>query len=325
LPFLVTQNWLAVWLIIGLNGARAFMANLSNPAWTALVADIVPEAMRGRYLGSRNMIMGLAALVVAPLAGRIISVGNRWADGRPVGYQMIFGLAFCLGMVATFSFQRLAEPASLDRSKTIHHKGDLRRTLRHAPAFVGFVISAFVFNMSLQLAAPFFNVYLVKVLGGTTSMVGVLASVNSFAALFGQRVFGRLLDRKGDIWVQLVTGLAIPILPVAWIFYTSPWQVTFTNLLGGFSWAGYNLANFNLLLRLTPEQQRPRAVALYQTAVFSSAVLGPIMGGHLADAMGFRFVFALSGSGRLLGILLFWFLTVRLLRREKVADPGVAL
>ena len=62
-------------------------------------------------------------------------------------------------------------------------------------------------------------------------------------------MFGRLLDKKGALWVMLVCGFTIPVLPLGWIFITAPWQVGIINTLGGFIWAGYNLANFNRQFR----------------------------------------------------------------------------
>ncbi|MBE2224934.1 MAG: MFS transporter, partial [Anaerolineae bacterium] len=145
---------------------------------------------------------------------------------------------------------------------------------------------------------------------------------SSLTALFGQRVFGRLLDTRGSIWVMLVCGFTIPVLPLAWMFITAPWQVGLINTLGGFIWAGYNLATFNLLLILTPDEQRPRAVALYQTAVFSSAVVGPLLGGYLADAVNFQLIFGLSAIGRLIGMFLFVGFTVHPYRRAEGLVAG---
>ena len=314
-PFVIVQPTLAIGIIIILNGLRAFMGNLANPGWTSLVADLVPNAMRGRYFGSRNTAMGIAALVIAPLAGRIISLGNEWSDQPHLGCQAIFFLAFLFGMVSTFSFQRIEEPPASEAQQTEHHRGDLRRAIRQTPGYVGLVLSAFVWNMALQVAAPFFNVYLVNAFNSSTTTIGLLASVSSLTALVGQRVFGRLLDVRGAFWVQLVTGFLIPGLPLAWVFITADWQVGVINTFGGFLWAGYNLANFNLLLTLTPDEQRPRAVALYQTAVFSSAVIGPLLGGFLADGVSYQLVFGLSAAGRLLGMVLFTLFTVRLVKR----------
>jgi len=105
------------------------------------------------------------------------------------------------------------------------------------------------------------------------------------------------------------------------LLVTAPWQVTFINATGGLLWAGYNLANFNLLLELTPDEQRPRAVALFQTIVFASAVCGPMLGGYLADLVSYRLIFILSGIGRLVGITCFLFLAARPALRKGRGAP----
>ena len=98
----------------------------------------------------------------------------------------------------------------------------------------------------MQIAAPFFNVYLVSKLGANTTMVGLLASVTSVFALISQPWWGRVTDRRGNLWILGVTGLLIPFLPLAWAVVDAPWQVVFINIGAGILWTGYNLANFNL-------------------------------------------------------------------------------
>lgn len=317
IPFFIDTPTLAIGFIIVVNGIRALATNLGNPAWTALVADLVPNAIRGRYFGSRNTAMGLASLLIAPLAGLIIRLTNDQFGWPYLGYQSVFILSFLSGMVATINFGRIPEPEASRPIRQEHHRGDLRQALRRSPGFIGLVSSAFIWNLALQIAAPFFNVYLVSEFGASTTMIGFLASVSSLTALAGQQVFGRLLDRKSAFWVQLVCGFTIPLLPLAWLLITAPWQVTIINSFGGLIWAGYILANFNLLLQLAPDEQRPRAVALYQTAVFSSAVLGPFIGGYLADAVSFKLLFGLSGIGRALGMVVFLVWVARPAKRSQ--------
>ncbi len=321
LPLFGFDPALAIVLIIMLNGLRAFMDNFSNPAWTAIVADIVPRAMRGRYFGQRNVAMGMATLICTPVAGWLISTANHWSNLPVLGYQLAFTITFGVGMLSTLSFHRISEPEAESQTTTRHHRGDLRRAIKKSPGFLGLIISAFVWNMALQIAAPFFNVYLVNGLGATAYMVGLVTSVSSMSALVGQPIFSRLLDHRGALWVQRLTGLLIPFLPAAWMLITAPWQVAIVNIFGGMLWAGYNLANFNLLLELSPDEQRPRAVALYQTAVFSSAVLGPMLGGYLADAVSFQLIFGLSAAGRIVGMLIFLWLAARPARQNGKGLP----
>jgi MFS family permease len=316
IPLVTRRPELAIVLVVLLEGARAFTSSLANPAWTELAADLVPPEQRSRYFGSRNVAMGLAALIIAPLAGRLIQVVNQQLAGPLPGYQLAFFLAFLFGILSTVSYQRIVEPPAR-RAVAEHHRGDLRRALRAAPLFLGFVASAVLWNLSLQVAGPFFNIYLVQELGAGAAVVGTLAAASSLTSLLGQRHFSRVQDRHNALWVLLVTGLLIPFLPLAWALTTASWQVALINMASGFLWAGYNLANFNELLELTPDEQRARAVALYQTAVFGSAVLGPLLGGYLSAALGFRVVFVLSGIGRFLAILLLLLFVARPLRRQQ--------
>ena len=185
--------------------------------------------------------------------------------------------------------------------------------------FVVFTAVTLIWNLALQLAGPFFNVYLVQDMGASAAMVGIVTAVNSVSGLVGQRWFGRSYSRLGDMGIFRITGLVIPILPVMWAVITAPWQVGLINGLGGFMWAGYNLAQFNLLLALTPAKGRERFTAIYQTAVFLPAFFAPLIGAWLADMLGFRAVFILSGAGRLVATLLFIYLVGARSRAAKEA------
>jgi predicted MFS family arabinose efflux permease len=286
------------------------MGNFCNPAWTSMVADLVPAQSRARYFGKRNVAIIAASILAAPIAGRVIKSLSGVGPFPHLGFQAIFFLSFAVGMLSTASFARIPD-ASVSEASATKPSGFPLRALLSDRRFAGFAASAFVWNTALQVSAPFFNVYLVSGLGASAAMVGLLTGISSVTTLLGQLAFGRITDKKGDAFVEVLTGLLIPILPISWIFVTSPRQVALINTASGILWAGYNLASFNILLKLTPDDHRPEATALYQTLVTSSAVIGPLIGGALADSIGYKAVFAVSGAGRLVGILLFIALVLR--------------
>jgi predicted MFS family arabinose efflux permease len=234
---------------------------------------------------------------VAPLAGGIIA----WA-GFPRGWEIAWLLAFLLGLGSTFSYARIPEPrpAPAAAAKT----GGAVRLLDDTN-FLLFCGTALLWNLALYGASPFFNVYLVENLGGSALWVGILVAVAGVLELAGLSYFGPLIDRRGAKWVMVIGGLGIPFLPWAWVFVQAPWQIIFINVAGGFLWAAYNLGALNLLLSISPDQKRPTYAATYQSAVYLSAFMGPLMGGFLAQAYGYRLLFGLSGAGRLLSTLLF--------------------
>lgn len=306
LPLAVAAPLAMVWSIIVLNALRAFAMSFPNPAWTAMTAELVPGKLRGRFFASKNIAMGVMAFAAGPLGGLLVRIGTGTGGAvhASSGYQLVFALSFLVGMVATVCFWKIPDPPFHRPEEGFRLRG-LLRSVTEVRMFPIFLISGFVWNTGTQIAGPFFTVCMVRSLHATAYEVGVTAGAAALLALAGQYVFGRMVDRRGSVAVQLFTGFLIPLLPLPWIWATRPWHAAIMMGLGGFFWAGYNLANFNLLLELTPERYRARAVAVYQSVVYASAVIGPLVGGAIVDAAGFAPVFVITAVGRLAGSIIF--------------------
>lgn len=245
--------------------------------------------------------MGLGGLVSAPIAGYLI--GRTSGLG---GWEMAWFFTCALGFAATFFYARI--PGSLQgpaRAREMARPASMRQVLADRN-FVVFCLAGLIWNLSVMVAGPFFNVYLVKELQATATWVGILSAAVSIGGLAGQLAWGSPVDVRGPKWTLVASGAVIPLLPWAWLFVTQPWQVLFINLPGGALWAGYNVASLNLLLAISPEDRRPRYAAVSQGLVFLSAFVGPLVGGAMTDAWGYKPLFFVSGAGRLLATLILW-------------------
>jgi MFS family permease len=292
----------AVYVAMAFSVSRDALSNLANPAWVALSADIVPLAWRGRYFASRNIAMSIGAMITTFAVGAFITqIGSGY-----IGYELALGLAFALGLVSTYSFSRLREPKIVTPPPAGRESlSDLLRNLRSHPEFLTFCAVTAVWNISLNIAGPFFTPYMVEELKASALEIGFLSVVTSLAGLPAFRLFGNLADRWGPRRVQFITGLIIPLVPWLWMLSRQPWHLIPINVASGFLWAGYNLAAFNLLLTLTPAARRARYSALYQIVVTISLALGAALGSIVATQWGYFAVFFVSGVGRLVAALLF--------------------
>ncbi|MBN2550434.1 MAG: MFS transporter [Anaerolineales bacterium] len=267
-----------------------------------MTADIIPLEGRGRYFAARNIVMAIAGMLCVYLAGEWIT-----RAGQPVGYQMVLAAAFVLGMISTFSFSRLSEPppGPIPYPKTPLAPVKIWQEVRSYPAFLALAGTAALWNFSLNLAGPFFNIYMVEALSASPAFVGIASIVSSLAGMFAQKKSGELADRWGPRRVQLISGLLIPIMPIFWVFINQPWQTLPVNIVAGVLWAAYSLSSFNLLLVLTPAEQRARYSAIYQVIVTVSLAAGAAVGGLMVENWGYPAIFIASGAGRLLAALLF--------------------
>ena len=291
----------AVYGVMALRGARSFAVQAANPAWTTLSGQIVPPHLRGKYFASRNIAKQISALLIVPLGGWLID-----RLGFPLGYQLSFGLAAVMGFAALAAYARIPfetpqrdqPPEESDAGKEIWENTTAQRN------YWTFCATSVCWTFSVQFAAPFFSVYLVEVLGATAGIVGTLTAIQNLAALPGQVLYGRWLDRRGIKWTYRLSGLIIPVLPWMWLLATGPWGILPVRIGTGFLYAGYNLASFNMLLLITPRSHRTRYIALYRTIVQSAAAVAPLLGGLVVERFGFVPVFVVSGLGRLISGLL---------------------
>ncbi len=292
-----------VWVAIALSVTRDAFGNLAFPAWMSVTADVVPMEGRGRYFGSRNFVMGIAGMLVVLLVGELIT-----RISIPLGYQIAFSLAFALGMVSTFSFSHLRDPKGSSfpiKAATSFSLGSIIQDMRDHPIFLALSLVMAVWNFSLNIAGPFFNVYMVSNLKFTASMVGIASIVTTVTSLLVQRRVGRLSDRWGSRKVQLLSMLVIPILPLAWIFATNFWHVVVINAVSGVLWGAFNLVSFNFLLSLTPDAQRARFSAFYQILAMLALAGGAAVGAWVVTEWGYWAIFFCSAIGRLVAAILF--------------------
>jgi len=321
LPF-IFKGELLIWAVILFSVIRSAGGNLAFPAWMSITGDIVPMQGRGRYFGSRTLVMVAASILTTYLVGEFITL-----VGSPQGYQLSMGLAFAVGLASTFFFARIqlpdqrisspvakAEDGSMSISLPIMWK-----ELRATPLFLTFCFASALWNFFINVSGPFFNVYMVQNLQFTAAMVGIAAVSASVSKIFIQKKVGELSDRWGPGKVQMIVMFLIPILPIMWVFVTQLWQVVLLNVFGGFLWGSFELVSFNFLLQLTPDDQRARYSAIFQVIVTLALAGGAALGSSIILWWGYQGVFLISAFGRILAAVMFLNL-IRQMNKKK-AEP----
>jgi MFS family permease len=318
LPFALGGQFL-IWAVIMLSVIRSAAGNLAYPAWVSLTGDLVPLDGRGRYFGSRSFAMVVAGMLMTYMVGEFIT-----RVGSPQGYQLSLVLAFGVGLLSTYSFSRIKDQQA---KQPVHSSmsvslPEIWRDLRAGPVFLLFCFASALWNFFINVAGPFFNVYMVQNLQFTAAMVGITAVSTSVSKMLIQKKVGELSDRWGPGKVQMVSMFLIPVLPLMWVFITQLWQVVVLNLIGGVLWGAFELVSFNFLLQLTPDALRARYSAIYQIVVTVALAGGAALGSSIILAWGYTGIFLVSCIGRIVAALFFLRL-IRILARQNQVVPVV--
>ncbi len=292
--------------IIVLATLRITVGSLGTPAWTSIQAQMIPHGIRGKYYANRNVILNIAGLATTVIAGRILGVSF------PFNYQTLFIIAAILGLTSTALFTRIPIAEAVPKGRAAKAKISLkqriarfRELLRSDRNFAVYCGTSLVWNLGVSVAGPLVSIYFIRELYGPEGFWAVVTGASILGGILCQRYWGRLADRFGQKNVMSVAGLGAVAIPFLWFSAPHYSLAVLVNFWAGFSWGGYNLAAFNLILEITPDENRSMYVGAYNTLMGIATFAGPLVGGFLAEAIAIRYVFLLSFALRGLGLFLF--------------------
>ncbi|MBL7159958.1 MAG: MFS transporter [Candidatus Aenigmarchaeota archaeon] len=281
IPFLFAGNlW---WLMFFVCLFYSFSA-FTSTAWTSWIADLVPEKIRGRFFGKRNMFIDSATFFSALLAGwYLASIKNTIG-----GFSIIFLISLFFGFVSIYFLAKIPDV----KQKTSHHK--TRFSFAHFIHGVeehkdhsNFVIFMTLTRFAVSFVSIFFTVYMLNVLKIGYLWFGIVVGAEMIVRIATQKYWGKLSDRFDDKRILKICYIGVPLTPFLWMFVSTPIQAVIVSVITGFFWCGFDLSTFNYLLDSTPRSNPIPFISNYRFLTGISNFIGPVLGGitavYLAD------------------------------------------
>lgn len=258
-------------------------------AWNAWVRDLAPEERLGRVFARRTTWTAGISLAGGLAAALILERTPDGSTARSLAFAAMFVVGCAAGLVSARMVARMPEP----RMPVPSERPDLVELLRAPFADRNFArLMAFVasWQFAVNLATPFFTVFIVQQLGFDVSLVMVLSAISQLANLLALRTWGHLGDRFSNKSVMLVCAPAYILCIVAMIGASQMEDRTMIlawlgllHVLMGASVAGVTLSSTNIALKLSPRGSATAYVAANALATALAAGIAPILGGLLAD------------------------------------------
>lgn len=313
-----TVSDVRAWVMVAIVGLSALFAAMLSTFSLSLLGDLVPARLRGRYFGRRNMVIAGVGMSVPLAASAFIDAWKGWFTPQDSGgFLIVFAVALACGLLALVVLGYI--PAlPLARSAGSRFLARLTTPLRDHN-FRRFVVFQLCWGGSVNLASPFFAVYMLKDLQLSYTAITALTSLTALCNMIGMRFWGQMTDRFSAKPVMLLGGLGAASLPGWWLATSvAPvWAVLpLVHMLGGLSWSAFNLNLNTMLLALSPPPERSIYLSVFAALTGLSTAAAPVVGGLIGKMLQegvvptpfglnpYLTIFALSCLCRLLSILL---------------------
>jgi MFS family permease len=255
-------------------------SSIAAVSWSAAISELVPERLGGRYFARRNLIFGVWTLALVMAAGQFA----EWQGNSLMAFGWIFCLAGISRLFGLFFLTRMRFPASVMKQQNRGIVlGDLLLALKDRN-YLRLCLFVGIWGFLLNAAMPFYTVFIVDQLKlgiGTVVKMTTLASIGGLLTL---KSWGKLCERFGNRPVLQVAALIWAITALTMWSFARPgwtWHLYLGYLIVGGMTAGFQLTQFNLMIRLAPPDQRSAYVAAFLAITSLLTASGPILGGKI--------------------------------------------
>lgn len=265
-----------------------FFGAVAGPSWNAWMKDLVPEESLGTYFAKRTRYMQILNVCLSFLfAGVIDYIKRTYALYELPAYALIFLGAGIVGVIGAFILARAPEPTGYMSKENMFRL--FKKPLQDSN-FLHLLIFNAAWVFALNIATPFFTVYMMKSLGLPLSYIIGLSIVSQLCNIFSLSMWGTFSDRYSNKTIIAIAAPMYILCVLAWCFagiftyqYANIILLLFIHIFVGISLSGINLSLVNIGLKLAPREDAIVYLSVNNVfnAVFSS--ISPLAGGLLAD------------------------------------------
>ena len=304
LAFFTAERWpnLTLGLVLLMLAIVTGVGGVLMPAWMDLIARALPTRIRGRFFALSNFAAGLVGFAASLLVAKVLA----WVPA-PASYGVCFlGATVCVGLSwVALAFVR--EEAAGSAAAPVPLRAYLGRVpgLLRRDRNLSWFLAARALAMTGAMATGFYTVYALRAWDAPAAQAGVFTALMLLGQSIGTLTLGWVADHAGHRLVLLAGMTAAVGATAAALAASSLGAFGLVFVLFGVQAAAVNVSNLNVLLEFSPTAEaRPTYVGLGTTAMAPMAFAAPLLGGVLADTVGFRAMFAIALAFALAGLLL---------------------
>jgi len=262
--------------------------SIAGPSWNSWMKDLVPEKSLGAYFSKRTRLMQTLNVILGILLALLLDyIKQHNPTYQLPAYTIMFVSAGFLGIGGAIILSRAPEPQSFIQKENIFKM--LGKPLKDKN-FLRLLVFNSGWVFALNLATPFFTVFLMKDLNYPISYIIAFGIISQLCSIFAIQTWGSFADKYSNKTIISIGAPLYILCIIAWCFvgifsqlYANVSLLILIYIFTGISTAGIDLSLTNIGLKLAPREESIVYLSTKNiiTAFFST--IAPLFGGYLAD------------------------------------------
>lgn len=280
LPLWTSDHLVLLDVLVALLFLYGILQSTGNVAWMSWMADLVPEAARGRYFGFRQTICSTSGAIAGVAAGYFVTV--RQDSMESFWWVFVVAAVFGVADIVLFAFvyhpphkNEADRPAFLEMARRCWRQAGFRRLLTAmAPWHFG--------NMIMW---PFITLFMLGPLEMSVYQVGLIQATGTFFHVIFASLFGVFMDRYGHRTSLILCLMLHFTVPLLYLFatpeFTHPvWLAWVVGMI-----LGPTIQNVQITLLMSHSERRGQSMAFAVYGLFVGVIMfsAPNIGQWFSD------------------------------------------
>jgi len=260
------------------------IGHTNSPPFNSWLSNVLPEEVRGRYIGGRMFIISVTAMVY-------IYVASTWLDWQHKTYgafAVMFVIGWIAGILGYLLLLNTPYPTATEEEPQESFWGSLALPLRNRP-FVLLAVYFACWTAASSMAGAFYGVYMINRLQLPYGTIAIFTNLTLAMMMVGYLATGDMAQRYGSKPLTQLLIVPVAAVPLLWAFATPDtyqWVLPAACLVNGFAISGLGVSASNLLYKLLPRGEGNSVYfAMWAAALAIGAALGPLVGGLLKNML----------------------------------------
>ncbi len=262
--------------------------DIAGASWNAWMKDLIPQERLGGFFSRRTrMAQTLNVTLSLATAIGLDFIKRHYPAQEITAYTTLFLAGGALGMISVYLLlctpEPVAEPIE-EKVLPLFWKSLKNTNFRKLLMFNS------LWAFSLNLATPFFAVFMMKSLGLPVAYLIGLGILSQLSGILSLNLWGRYSDRFSNKTVISLCAPLYILCIMAFAFAGLPSSKLVTlgilaliHIISGFSTAGINLSLSNIGIKLAPKNEAIVYLSAKNMFVAFFSTIAPLVGGLLAD------------------------------------------
>jgi MFS family permease len=263
---------------------------LNNPAWQAIVPELVPRRELPQAISLNSVSINLARAVGPALGGVLVAIFN------PGAVFILNALSFVGVIIVLWLWKRpRAEQSPTTNESIVSATWAGLRYVRYSPGMRNVLVRVAAFIVGGSAIWSILPIVTEKELHGTASGYGLLLGCLGVGAVIGAVLLAKFRMRYAPDQVVIAAGVVWGLATLSLGFVTHFGIAAAAMLCAGIAWVS-EMSSFNVTAQtVLPAWVRARALAVYLLVFQGGMAVSSFVWGEVAERYGIRTSFVVAG------------------------------